>query len=106
MALSADQQAQVDELKDLANVGSLSDEQLWGIIDVEGSVNAAASRLWAKTAKETANLFDIKEGSSSRNMSSIHKQAVEMSKYFEEKAGADAAVLTSGSRTRAIVRPT
>ena len=105
MALPADQQAQVDELKDLADVGTLTDEQVWAIIEVEGGVNAAASRLWMKTAKSTANLFDIKEGSSSRNLSTIHKHALEMSTYFDGKARNDAAVITSGSRTRAIVRP-
>jgi len=103
MALTADQQKKVNELKDLAPYDGMTDDDLWNLIEETGSIDSAASRLWAKKAKSTASYFNIREGSSARNLGEIHKNALAMAALFEEKAAAD--TTQRGPTTRAIRRP-
>lgn len=69
-----------------------------------GDVRKAAGQVWATKASRLAGLVDVTEGSSSRKLSQLYKQALDMATFY----GADSATATTAgarSGTRAIVRP-
>jgi len=108
VALSADQQAQVDQLKKLlgAAVGNYTDDQLWAlIVAAGGSLNSVAGDIWGEYAASTATLIDMKEGSSTRNLGDLYDQALKMSAHFKNLADGDLLPIVRPSRTRAIERP-
>lgn len=106
MALTSAQQSEVDKLKMLIGDTTYTDDELHEFIVLEsGSVNGAAALIWEKKSAESAGLIDIREGSSSRNLSDVHKQAAERAAYFRGQAETESAVTKRVSRTRAIVRP-
>lgn len=67
-----------------------------------GDQRKAAGAVWGIKASKLAGLVDVSEGSSSRKLGSLYKQALEMSTFY---AGAPAGTSTTQrSRTRPIVR--
>lgn len=106
MALTSAQQSEVDKLKMLIGETTYTDDELFEFITLEsGSVNGAAALVWEKKSAESAGLIDIREGSSSRNLSNVHKQAADRAAYFRSQAENETAVVQRVSRTRPIVRP-
>lgn len=106
MALTADQQSQVDALKRLLGgaLQNYSDDQLWALISSGATLNAIASQIWAEYAAATATLVNMSEGSSRRELGNLYNQAQKMSLYFR---GLDANTDPTLGRTitRPIVRP-
>ena len=101
--------AQISELRSLIN--DLTDPYtfdaaaLSSYIDAtDGDVRLAASTVWTIKASRLANLVDVTEGTSSRRLGSLYKQALEMATYY---GGGSAAGGSPAARsgTRAITRP-
>lgn len=79
-----------------------TDADLSAHIDANGSVGAAAGVVWSIKAARLADLVDVTEGSSSRKLSQLQKQALDMAAHY----GSDASTATAGrSGTRPISRP-
>ena len=98
MALTEDQQTQVDALKrKLGEANTYTDDQLWVLIQTSPTLNAVASIIWGEYAASTATLVTMAEGSSRRNLGDLYTQATKMSLYF---AGLDSAVAPTEGRTR------
>lgn len=72
-------------------------------------LDQAASDVWAAKASKYAGLVDITESGSTRKLSSLYKQAMEMAKYYADKsdgvdAGGNGSTTMRPARTRAITR--
>lgn len=59
-----------------------TDEKLGDIIDGETSLNLAASKVWVLKAGQFAHLVDVSESGSSRKLSDLRKNAMEMGSYY------------------------
>lgn len=106
MAISAEDQKLIDELRNLGGVavGNKSDEELLAIINAnDRNVRKAAASLWSGYAAKYANSIDISEGSSHRKMSSIYSQALKMAEFFTE-TGDDEELADGRTRTYRIKR--
>ena len=105
MALTTEQQIQVDALKRLlgASIGTYTDEQLWALIQAGTPINTIAATIWTEYAASVATLIDVSEGSSSRKLGSLYKQALEMAKSLTDEE-VDPVPSTGYSTTRRIVR--
>lgn len=85
------------------------DESPWttdvlaGIIDGAASLNAAAAEVWRRKAALAADLVDVTEGTSSRKLGNLHKNALEMADMYDNLVAE--ALVSNAPRTRAIVRP-
>lgn len=95
---------QLVQLKNLVVETEYDDTALHELIDTLG-VNTAAARIWREKAASTATLIDISEGSSRRNLSAIHKQALSLADYFTGLAEVERPSAARATRTRQIVRP-
>jgi Cdc6-like AAA superfamily ATPase len=68
--------------------------------------NAAAATAWRRKATSYSKLVDVSESGSSRKMSDLFNNALELAKFYEGKDSEDdEPPITSRPRTRAIVRP-
>lgn len=68
--------------------------------------NAAAATCWRRKATTYSKLVDVSESGSSRKMSQLMTNALELAKFYEDKDGGDDPTPTTDRpRTRAIVRP-
>lgn len=65
-----------------------TDERLSSLIDGTATMNAAAARGWLLKAGEYASLVDVSESGSSRKLSDLRKNAMEMSQYYGSLDGA------------------
>lgn len=80
--------------------------QLSAYIDAAGGdVRLAAGSVWAVKASKLAGLVDVTEGTSSRKLGSLYKQALEMATYYGGSTAAAEVTTTRRSGTRAITRP-
>lgn len=97
---------EIAELRDLVNDTetpyTFSAQVLSTHIDTEGSVRAAAGVVWTIKATKLAGLVDVTEGSSSRKLGSLYKQALEMAAYFGASPESTPHARRSG--TRRIIR--
>lgn len=97
---------EINELRDLINDQAVpyqfTPTQLALYIDNAGNVRAAAGWVWTIKASKLAGLVDITEGSSSRRLGSLYKQALEMATFY---GGDPSAPRVGKSGTRPIVRP-
>lgn len=85
------------------NVEPYTDEVLGSIIDAnDGSLNASAGQIWRGKAASVAHLVDISEGGSSRKMSDMYKNFLDIAKGFEDGDGGGTGARVS--RTRQAVR--
>lgn len=92
-----------DELTD----ETYGDSFINDLFQVNGqSIYGAAAALWEVKASSFASLVDVSEAGSSRKLSDLRKNALEMAAYFKGKADEESGS-SSGTRprTRAIVRP-
>ncbi len=94
---------QVTELRRLINepdnVEPWTDAVLGARIDAAtGSLTTLAATIWSEKAAQYAGLVDVKEGSSDRKLSQLHRQALDMAASFAPGDGA------RGTRTRRIER--
>ena len=81
-----------------------TDEIIEAMIDASaGSTDAVAKTVWNSKAAQVAHLVDISEGGSSRKMSDMHKNFLNIAKSFETEAGLPEAAVRS-SMTREITR--
>jgi hypothetical protein len=90
---------QMAALRRAANITSEDDATypdglLSAIIDAAGSVEAAAARIWREKAAATAEMVNTTESGSSRALSDIHRNALELAAGFEKVA------INSSSRGR------
>jgi hypothetical protein len=97
-------QDQIEELRRMINADStVTDQDLGDRIDaVGGDLSGLASIIWSEKAATYSYLVDIKEGSSSRNLGSLYKNALEMAAFYG--SGGGGAVATNVARTRQAVR--
>lgn len=99
--------AEVEQLRRLADEadddGEYTNTDLSSLIDVKGSVSAAAAQIWLEKAAGYSTKVDITEAGSSRKNSDLYAHAMEMAKMHGATEGGDAAT-SAGSTTRAIVR--
>lgn len=83
-----------------------TDSMILGIYQAEGSVNAAAARIWREKAAAYADLVNTSESGSSRSLGDLQKKALDMADQFTTLAGVDVKALSrTPARTRRIVRP-
>lgn len=71
-----------------------TDDELAVLIDSEDSLNAAASKVWYLKAGRAASLVDVAESGSSRKLSDIRKNAMEMGAYYKAADEAEEAATT------------
>lgn len=92
-------------INETSNAEPFTDLRLSDTLDgVGGDQSAAAALCWRQKAASYADLVNVKEGQSQRDLGALYKQAMEMAKSFE--ANGSTALLASRPRTRAIIRPT
>lgn len=96
--------AEIAELRNLINEPTATEQYpnsvLGVIIDTTANVNAAAEIVWTQKAARYAELVNVKEGSSSRDLGDLYEQALSMSKHFRELA-----TLATGGTRRSHIRP-
>lgn len=99
---TTDDIARLRRLADAADVTAYPATDLSARIDAAGSVEAAAADMWRERAASYAALVDTTEGSSSRKLSQLKAQALEMAVAFDQRV----LMLAGGSRphSRAITR--
>lgn len=100
---SADEVLQLRKLlSDDEEPYQFTDEELGAAIDDLG-MNASAAEYWRRKSASYAEMVTVSESGSSRQLSDLSKNAIEMSKYF------DGLVTAAGGgvrpTTRRIVRP-
>lgn len=59
-----------------------ADEILGALIDITGSTDLAAADIWQRKAATYAELVDTSESGSSRSMSQLHRNALEMFRFY------------------------
>lgn len=105
MALTQDQELIVIQIKrlvgDIPTELDLTDDDIWSMYNDSQSMNAVASTIWGQKAATYADLVDVKEGSSSRTLSALSKQALTMQQQFAGMAQVDT---RPRATTRAIER--
>lgn len=104
---TTEQIAQLKALLGPAGFG-VNDTDLGVLIDsANGDLNKVAADRWGTYASSTANLVNVSESGSSRNMSEVHKNALNMAAYFRklsESANPTPEPVSDRPRTRPIVR--
>lgn len=106
MALTNEQIVEVLKLRELGAIPvddtRYTDEVLWALIlENSGSVNLAASTIWRRKAAAYAELVDVSEGSSTRKLSQLHRQAIDMATSL----GGEIDTMGPASSRHATVRP-
>ena len=69
--------------------GGWDDDKLGAIIDSNETLASAAAQVWYLKAGQFANLVDVSESGSSRKLSDLRKNAVEMGNLYDGMAGGD-----------------
>lgn len=93
-------------LRNMIGETSLTDIQLEDILvldmDVDGVFNLdlAAARVWRQKAGDAADLTDTTESGSTRALSKLHKNALDMALMYEGKAAGEEAVIDGSRRTQ------
>lgn len=67
--------------------------------------NASIAIIWREKAASYAELVDVSESGSSRKMSDLHKNAIEMAKQYDGMKTVVEVDFSNRPRTRAIERP-
>jgi hypothetical protein len=80
------------------------DTALGLLIDEGADLSQTAARVWREKAAAYAEIVDVKEGSSSRNLGDIYEQALSMAQSFDAQHLAQTGPLARTSRTRPIER--
>lgn len=90
-------------INELDDVPPYTDEYLGELLDsLRGNVNRAAATIWSQKASKYAELVDVQEGASRRELGSLYEQAMAMVQFYDGGVGDPNRRV---SRTRPIVRP-
>lgn len=73
--------------------------------DGTANYNAAGSTAWRRKATSFSKMVDVSESGSSRKLSDLFKNALEMAKYYTSQDTTVPDDLSERPRTRAITRP-
>jgi Cdc6-like AAA superfamily ATPase len=88
------------------NEDPYTDEVLSDRIDAATSSEALAAQIWREKAAEYAQLVSVSESGSSRQLSDLHKNALEMAKAFgAADVTAPGASAVRGIRMHRLTRP-
>lgn len=93
---NADDVAQVMEL--LPADSGWDEAKVTTMLDAGNTVNKVLRRYWNKASSDSAKLVSISESGSSRDLSTIHRNAVAMAAYWDEKVKAEEAVATEAAK--------
>lgn len=88
---------QIADLRKMVNeptTAVYSDQYLSDLLDASPNAEFAAASIWNQKAARFAELVNVKEGNSSRDLGDLYDQALSMSKHYSEAAS----TLTGGSR--------
>lgn len=86
MASAAEIQIVKDNLPSRAEAeDGWDDAKIELYIDQFGGTSKTVRQYWSARAAATASFVSVSESGSSRNLSDIHKQALEMLKYWDDK---------------------
>lgn len=99
---------EITEIRRLVNepdTTTYSDAELATRIDGSSTMSTLAAEIWREKAASYAELVDVREGNSSRNLSQLSKQALEMATSLEAGLAAASTSVPRPARTRQIVRP-
>ncbi len=69
-----------------AEAGGWTEVEINAALDAGRTANYIAARWWAQRAADTANLIDISESGTSRQLSVIHRNAKEMATVYRALA--------------------
>jgi hypothetical protein len=107
MALTPDQRLIVDELVLLVPDTELDEDLIYArYVAADNDLNLTASGMWVLLASSYSGLVDIKEGSSSRPIGTLYKNALDMAAFFQGKSdAAKPGGAERRTRTRQIERP-
>jgi hypothetical protein len=97
---------QIADLRKMVNeptTAVYSDQYLSDLIDASANSSAAAVVIWDQKAARYAELVNVKEGNSSRDLGDLYDQALSMSKHYSDASEAISGG-TRKSRTRPIDR--
>lgn len=83
-----------------------SDERLGELLDAfEGDLRKTASVVWSTKAARFAQLVNVQEGSSRRDLGDLHEQALSMAKHWGSTETGEVVKTMRPARTRPVVRP-
>lgn len=85
MATAADILVVKDNLPETAEAEGWNDTKIGTMVDALGTPSKAIRQYWSATSARTSAFVDISESGSSRSLSDVHKQAVEMLKYWDDR---------------------
>ena len=92
----------LDDVKELMPPGleGWSDSRIQILIDEGNSKAKILSQAWNIQATKTSTLVDVSESGSTRSISTIHKNAVEMAKYWADQAAKEDDNSADGNKSR------
>ena len=106
MATTADIETLRGMINEPDNAGGFDNTRLNTLLDAnDQDLNAVAAQVWMLKASSAASLVDVSESGSSRKLSTLYTQALEMQKFYANGGTAVEAAGRARSRTRAIARP-
>jgi hypothetical protein len=73
-----------DNLPPEASTQGWNDAKIQILLDAQVSLNRIMVTYWSSRAAATVNLVSVSESGSTRSLSDIHKQAVDMLKYWTD----------------------
>lgn len=85
MATAQDIQTVKDNLPSDAASDGWDDAKIEGLLDGGLSTSRATRSYWANMAANTASFVSVSESGSSRDLASIHKHAMAMLKYWDDR---------------------
>lgn len=102
---TAEDIAELRRLTDEPTQVTYTDEVLNVRLDAADSMKLLAASIWREKASTLAGLADVREGNSSRNLSQLYKQALDVANSFTAEVNAETGGGRRPSRTRPIERP-
>lgn len=104
MALTTEQTAQVALLRKMVDeptTAVYSDDELYLVLSqAEMDLDAASAEIWGMKAARFAGLVDTSESGSSRSMSQLYRNALQMKTMHEARIKEEVAVTTAEVRPR------
>ncbi len=98
---SGNQRAEVRRAAALqADDETYTNEQLDAMIDGELTLNRVILKIWREKAAAYAEMVTVSEAGSSRSLSELHGNALEMIKVYQQLVDADDAASTGGGSGR------
>lgn len=85
MATAADIEKVRDNLPSVAVVDGWDDAKIESKLDGGNTTSETIRDYWSYKVANTADFVSVSESGSSRDLASIHKHAVEMLKYWDDK---------------------